>query len=381
MQTYRPLTIRALALDEIYANHRHAAYLNVVDVHSGAVWASEGPLPVDSESWTLVLWSLQERGLRWDRVVMDDGAAMQAACRAVTPDLIIQGDQWHLLHTCAQLQARLERWLREQQARTAVVARQAARLAKGQRSLGRHPQTDVTSHANQVARVGQLVDNVAYLTQELRRLLDVVVVDRRGLLCAAQRQADLDALLSLLSEVADGAPVAQQDELRRLHKRETAALPQLLTFVTKVAQVQHDLRAVLPPGRQTLLAWAWLRRRKLGWSSRAILAALPVDWRAAGRVLLAAWDDAVRVSSAVERWHSIMRPHLAVHRSLPTDMLALLAVWHNHRVFNRGVNKGKSPLHLSGMTDASTDWLLALGYPPLQESGYTATAGKLALAA
>ena len=81
-------------------------------------------------------------------------------------------------------------------------------------------------------------------------------------------------------------------------------------------------------------------------------------------MLLAAWDDAVRVSGAVERWHSILRPHLAVHRTLTSGMLALLAVWHNHRVFTRGVHKGKNPLHLSGMVDAPTDWLTALGYPP-----------------
>ena len=45
-------------------------------------------------------------------------------------------------------------------------------------------------------------------------------------------------------------------------------------------------------------------------------------------------------------------------------MLALLAVWHNHRVFRRGVHKGKNPLQLSGMVDVPIDWLTALGYPP-----------------
>jgi hypothetical protein len=43
-------------------------------------------------------------------------------------------------------------------------------------------------------------------------------------------------------------------------------------------------------------------------------------------------------------------------------MLALLAVWHNHRVFTRGVHTGNSPLQLSGMSEEPTDWLVALGY-------------------
>jgi hypothetical protein len=65
--------------------NRRGASLNVVDVHSGAVWAAEGPLAVDTDSWTLVLWSLQDRGLRWNRVVMDEGAPMHSACRTATP--------------------------------------------------------------------------------------------------------------------------------------------------------------------------------------------------------------------------------------------------------------------------------------------------------
>ena len=80
--------------------------------------------------------------------------------------------------------------------------------------------------------------------------------------------------------------------------------------------------------------------------------------------LLGAWDEAVRSSSAVENWHSILRPHLAVHRHLTADMLAILAVWHNHRVAERGVHKGQSPLMRSGLASEPTDWLVALGYPP-----------------
>jgi transposase-like protein len=382
MQTHAPTSVRALALDEIYANDRRGAYLHVVDVHSGAVWASEGPLPVDTESWTLVLWSLQDRGLHWDRVVGDDGAALQAACHAVTPELPFQSDHWHVLHGCAQVQRRLDRRLRQLEDQTAVVTRQAARLAAGQRPVGRKPKTDVVAHAQDVAAARQVADSVDYLTQEVRRLLDVVVVDRRGVLDAAQRQDDLDATLALLAEVAERAPAPQQGEVQRLYARLIAALPRLLTFAAHVAQVQQDLKLVLGWERQALLGWAWLRRDRLGWTSRDMVAAIPTDWREAARVLLASWDDAVRVSSAVERWHSIVRPHLAVHRTLTSGMLALLAVWHNHRVFSRGVHKGKNPLHLSGMSDAPTDWLVALGYPPAQESvAPAAAAAALALAA
>ena len=199
-------------------------------------------------------------------------------------------------------------------------------------------------------------------------MLAVVVYDARGVLDATQRQAELDAALALLAEVADTAPSPQQALLQRLNASLRERLPQLLTFVAHVDQVQRDLCAVLPPDRQAVLAWAWRHRRTLRWSSADILAAIPCDWHPAARVLLATWDDAVHVSSAVERYHAIMRPHLAVHRTLNTGMLALLAVWHNHRVFTCGIHKGKKPLHLSGLPAAPTDWLTALGYPPILQT-------------
>jgi hypothetical protein len=362
---HAPPTVRALALDEIYANDRRGAYLNAVDVHSGAVWVSEGPVPVDSESWTLVLWELQARQVHCNRVVLDGGTAMQAACRQVMPEVVLQHDQWHVLHRCSQLQARLERRVAGLTARTAVVARQAARIAAGQPPKGRNPQTDVAAHAETVAQTTQVATALRYLLQEVHRLLEVVVEDRRGVLDGVQRQAEVEAVLELLAEVAAGAHPAVQAEVQRIQQLLCDAMPSLLTFVEHVTQVQHDLLPVLAAEQQAVLGWAWLRRKVLGWHRRELLAALPMSWQAGARILLATWDEAnvARVSSAVERWHSILRPHLAVHRTLTRGRLALLAVWHNHRVFRRGVHKGQSPLMLSGMV-APTDWLVALGYAP-----------------
>jgi len=113
-----------------------------------------------------------------------------------------------------------------------------------------------------------------------------------------------------------------------------------------------------------LIAWAWLRRAVLGWDTDQMVAGLPETWRSAARVRIHAWETAPRASSAVENWHRILRLHLAVHRTLSTSLLALLAVWHKHRVFPLGVHQGKRPLHLSGMEEALTDWLVALGYVP-----------------
>ena len=361
---HAPPSARALALDEIYGNDRHGAYLSVVDTASGAVWAAEGPLPVDQESWTLTLWEAQARGLRWHATVHDGGGAVAAACAAVDPQGQHGRDVWHVLHRCAQAQGRLDRRVAREQARGATLARRAARLAAGERPRGAAPRVDEATQAATVAQARRTADDVRYLTRELQALLEVVVVDGRGLLDGATRREELATVLALLAEVRAGAPAAQQAELARLHRHLAQALPGLLAFTAPLDQVQRDLGVVLGAAGLALVGWAWQRRALLGPGSEALVAGLPPAWQGAARVLLHAWEGAVRASSAAETWHSILRPHLAVHRTLSPGLLALLAVWHNHQVCPRGVHQGQSPLQLSGVTEAPSDWLVALGYPP-----------------
>jgi len=148
---------------------------------------------------------------------MDGGAAARAACRSVCPLIALQDAQWHILHRCAQLPARLHRHVRDLRQRSAVVARQAARVAAGEKPKGRNPQTAVAAHAAILGRTARVAEAMRYLRQELRRLLDVVVVDRRGVLSGAQRQAELDCLLALVGEVACEAEASQQAIVRQMH--------------------------------------------------------------------------------------------------------------------------------------------------------------------
>jgi hypothetical protein len=364
MATHAPPSERALALDEIYANNRQGAYLNVVDAHSWAVWAAEGPLPVDAESWTLLLWLAQDRGLKWHTTITDGGDALRSACQRVDPDGRHARDHWHLLHTWSQVQHRLARRLRALHERTPTIERQAARLAAGQKARGGKPRTDLDAHQAEIAEVERTLKELQSLGQLLRDVLAVVVLDRDGVQAAARREQDLTAVLELLSELHSTASTPLQTELKRLHTHLRLAQEALLTFVAPLDVVHQAMHAVVGADGLALIAWAWLRRRVLGWDTEQLVAGLPAAWQAAARVLIHAWETATRASSAVENWHSIVRPHLAVHRTLSAGLLALLAVWHNHRLFSRGAHKGMSPLHLSGMVDEPTDWLVALGYPP-----------------
>jgi hypothetical protein len=359
-----PPQARAVALDEMFGRARDAAYLHIVDVESGAVWAAEGPVPVDGDTWRLTLWLAQERGLRWHTAASDGGAAMEQALRTVDPDGPAQRDVWHVLHQCGQVQARLDRRVTALEGRTAVVARQAARVAAGQRPRGRHAQADVAAHATAVAQARRTAADVRYLTAEVHALLAVVVLAADDLLDSAGRQREAAALLTLLTEVREAAPVEMRSQVERLHTTLERALPGLLTFAAPLDGVQQEVRARLGRAALVTLGWAWQRRTTLGPRPEDLLALLPPAWRPRAAPLFAAWDAAVRASSAVETWHSVLRPHLAIHRTLSPGLLALLTVWHNHRVSPRGRHQGQSPLQRSGLPDVPTDWLVALGYPP-----------------
>ena len=319
---------------------------------------------MDADTWTLVLWEAQARGLRWHATVSDGAPAMQQACRVVDPDGQHGRDVWHLLHTCSQIQGRIDRVVATLEAQAATAQTYAARVAAGEKPRGRQPVALDAAHAERLNCARRTSQALEYLTGDLHTLLEVVVVRSSGVMDAATRRAELDTLLALLAEVRDGAVAGQQGHLCSLHITLTRALPEAVTFVGGVERVQQEMRGVVGESGLALIAWAWQRRALLGPSTEHVVGGLPVAWQQAARVLMASWDGAARASSAVEGWHSIVRPHLAVHRRLSAGLLAVLAVWHNHRVFTRGAHRGASPLQLSGMAEAPSDWLVALGYPP-----------------
>jgi hypothetical protein len=354
---------KALALDEQYGNERGKGYLNIVDVLSGVVVASLPPVAVDTESWILLLWQMQEQGLQWDMIVSDGGKAIQSAVQQVAPESLHQRDVWHVLHECKKVQGRIDRAVIQLQEQTPKVERNAKRVAAGQKPRGRHPKTDVTAHASDVHQMEYLASSLKYLSCELQTLLGVVVLKDHGILGSKERQEELDTLLSLFSELCEVAPKSLKEEVKKLVHHIQLALPGLVGFCPELDPVQEAAIAQLGEQAVHLIGWAWQRRGILRPKTKPLVMDFPPTWQPIVTHLFGAWDQAVRASSAVENWHSILRPHLAVHRSLSADLLAILAVWHNHRVAPRGLHQGQSPLMRAGLAQKPTDWLVALGYP------------------
>lgn len=365
LEQQQSATPRTLALDEQYSSQRGKAYLNVIDVHSGQVWASIPPVEVDGESWTLVLWYLQEQGISQMGTGSSGGRAIQQALSQVQGEASHQRDVWHLFHLAAQVQGRLDRALEAEQERLEVIGRQAEHEAEGKRRRGRRPKTTLSEQKALLTQITAVTEGVRYLCQELHTLLEVVVSHTDLVLSSTQRQGEIEALLDLLDELAPLALPALQGHIQKLAKQIRLALPQTLLFARRLDAIQEQAVQALGAEAVALLAWAWQRRAVLGPTSKHLLRGVRPTWQTVASELLAAWDQAVRASSAVENWHSIVRPHLAVHRTLSAGFLSLLAVWHNHRIAPRGFHAGLSPLQRTGTTPSNSTWLAALGYSAL----------------
>lgn len=357
---------RLVALDEQYSSKRGEAYLNVVDAHSGQVWASLPAVGVDGESWTLALWYLQEQGVVCKGSVSDGGRAIAEALQTTKAISSHQRDVWHLLHLAGQVQARLERVVHEEEARWLVIERQEQQQAStGSRPAGRPAKTTSSQHEQVLIQLHRLLDAVCYLFGQLRELLEVVVLTGQHeprLLGYQSRREEVQTVLELLEEAIQAVPTTLQQEVQRVIKQVRLALPALLCFTEALEAVQQAAIAQLGAPAVGLIAWAWQRRKILGEQPKHLLAGLDPAWEIPASRLLEAWNQAVRASSVVENWHSIVRPHLAVHRSLSAGMLALLALWHNHQVAPRGRHQDRSPLQRSGYPQPTVDWLEVLGY-------------------
>ena len=366
-----PTQPRALAVDELYGNAHDAAYLSVVDASGGAVWATAGPVAPDAESWTLVLWDAQARGLRWTATMHDGGPAAGAACTTVDPARVPGRDVWHVLHRCAVAQAHVDRAVATSSARWVKAATNEEARATGQRASGPLPKLTADAQAAIVTSTIRTAADLWYVTGEVRRVLGIVVAGRDGLLDAATRRAELDAALDLLGELSAQASADLRTRVDAVRTHLANALPGLLVFAVELDAVQRDIAVSLGAAGVALVGWAWRHRDVLGPEPEPLVHGFPPRWQPAARVLIAAWNGATRSSSLAETWHSVLRPHVAVHRTRSPGFLALIAVSHNHRVRSRGIHRGKTPLQVCGVPDAPVGWPAALGYtvpPPMPDS-------------
>lgn len=130
-----------------------------------------------------------------------------------------------------------------------------------------------------------------------------------GILGSKERQEELDTLLDLFSEFCETTPKCLKKEIEKLLRHVQLALPGLGAFCPDLDAVQEQACDQLGEQACHLIGWAWLRRAVLGPKTEKLATDFPPAWQPVVKALFNAWDEAVHSSSAVENWHSILRPH------------------------------------------------------------------------
>ena len=345
-----------LEADEPFAAGR--PILAVVDRPGGAVLALQAAPSRDEASWGCTSLELQATGTAVASLTADGATGLQAGARAAglpTPAL----DHWHTLRGLA----RVARLLDNQAYRALAAAERSARAhaeacyrqqqhrqPRPGRPL-RAPTAPEQVHATAVAaeeavRRAAAAGSVITAVREVLRPLDVRAGQVR---CPETVRADLAAAAALPRELGGRAV----DAATLLERRQAGLLASLTAMQAALAAP----RAVLGEPTLAFVAWAWQHRSALGLRDAA--EAWPAQ-PAAARWVWAALDAVGRTTGMVENLNSLLADHRAAQRGLPAPVLALFAVYHNHRVFARGQRAGQSPLELLGLP--SPHWLAALGY-------------------
>jgi hypothetical protein len=153
-----------LAVDECFGGLPRQGYLSAVDARSGAVWGVRGPVVPDGAVWQGVLEEVAAHGVRWTGAVHDGGKSAAAGIAAVTPAATRQRDIWHVLHRCAQTQARLERVIRKAEANWESAERYVAAVAMGKRPRYRPPAVPADAQAAAVDALVQTAADLGYLS-------------------------------------------------------------------------------------------------------------------------------------------------------------------------------------------------------------------------
>jgi hypothetical protein len=136
------------------------------------------------------------------------------------------------------------------QDRRPSIQRQAERVAEGKKPLGRAPETDVAGQEKRIAQASYITGALDYLSQELKSLLEVVVLRSFPQVHVAdslERESEMQAWLALLEELAAVALPTMQKEIQSLAKHVRLALPHLLLFATDLDEPLRQASEALGP--------------------------------------------------------------------------------------------------------------------------------------
>lgn len=322
--------------DEVFCAQQPC--LTVVDGESFMALNISAAESRDATTWGLKFLELMERGIEFDDLATDGALAIQAGARDAGLNAPIRHDLFHLMQDGTKISHRLEQAMNQalEDREAAWQALEQATTPKRRRGRPRTAPCSLEEAESALIDSIELYDNWTWLLKSARLALEPITVTGQIASAESARQT-IYAAAQLMTELGRADISAFADGL-------IDKLPKLLSPLIWLEDTLADLRVGLQPEIEAFITHLWLHRLEHKLSVEEIF---PPALQPTAKAFWQALSRFHRSSSLAESFHSWLRPFLAIHRSLPEWLSALLQLFWNHHTFSRGKRAGQSPLEIA----------------------------------
>jgi len=323
-------------VDEIFCGGNPC--LTVVDGKSFTVLNISAAEARDETTWGLKFLELLEQGVVFHDVAADGALGIKAGMKAAELSVPLRPDLFHLMQDATKISRRLERVAYKAMATTisAWNALDDRTNPKPKRGRPRLSKLSLEEAEAQETVAIDTFDNWRWLLKQLRQELEPIT--------PVGQIASTAAIREMVQVITDLMQQLNRDDIAEFATSVTDKLDLLLAPICSLEKTLAPLRIDLNAETESTIIGGWLQREEHQLSIQELFPPFLHP------LAQAFWDALARFhrsSSLAESFHSWLRPHLELHRSLPDWLASLLQLfWNNHR-FQRGKWAGHTPLELA----------------------------------
>lgn len=340
--------------DEIFANGDPA--LVSVEPISDYILQLKAVETRDQETWGICWLEIvdNETG-QVDRVICDEGTGLVGGIKLTFSDGVHQSDLFHVILRLAYL-----KWVFEKRAYRAIEATDEAESkfdsAKSEKSVEKRFLEWQEAYEESEKCIG-LFDDFDYLFKELQKALAIVNMETGKLRTKEEAIAHLCAVFSLMEEL-EHEKIAEGIQYFRKHQEsvlryfdQVKKSEKLLKDQIQDEVLRHILILIYAYTQKTYTAYGQ-RKKKLKeriefWQKALCEWISPEQFRSLYALVETTLSQIIRSSSVVENTNSRLRRFFDSARGqINQNRLNLIRFYLNHKVFERGRRKGKSPAQI-----------------------------------
>ncbi len=355
-------------LDEIFINGR--PILVTVDAFSGYILGMRLADHRDSDTWEeFILEIVDPETGQVERIIADQGKGIVAMVDALFPEGIYQSDLYHVVIF-------LSHWIGVLLRKAyGAIKKEYAAESNFEKAKDDKIETLFEAYGKAYENAQKWVyyyDSVAYLFSELQKVLMIADMETGRLRSKDEAKTVVEVILDLIEAEIDYEKV--QKGVRSFRR----ALKTVLGYFDQVEKADAELKTAIEDAdvrqilviiymyQQKLHTASGQRKRYLKgqieyWRSGLIEWFGEAEFKRLFEMVDKELSPILRTSSMIENTNSRLRRFFDSARGqINQNRLNLIRFYLNHKVFERGVREGKSPIQLFYNQSEPEHWLVAL---------------------